>query len=585
MRKFAPVIALVAVLIIPAYNSTLGLAASANTTVSVTVASATNIDGSACLSDVSNVTNMGIVLPGSSTVTSSDCSITFGSSNDTSMLRISQQDANGAALWTSGTGTLAGGFGTAGVTSTPVLAGDDVGSSVAVQADGKIVVIGYVWTGTTYDMGAVRYNTNGTLDATFGTGGTVDLPVTNDTGQTGQDVLIQPDGKIVVMFSQSGAACFLIRLTTTGALDTTFGTSGFAATGTSQAMAQQSDGKLLVAGFSANLDVQRFTANGAVDTSFGTAGTVSTNVGVNPRVGGLAVQPDGKILVAGSVGAPSTMLLARYTTAGTLDGTFGTSGVTTALPGGISAGAATPLIQADGRIVVVGTYNDGTWNGMAFARFSTVGVLDATYGTAGFVTLAGAGFLGTHCDYRASGILQPDEMAVGICAFGGGPTVAARVTNTGALDTRFGTNGHLITANSFRGAKILQTVDGRHLIGGSYNNGTNWDFAAMEWESLTIADYSGGSTDWAAGSNMFGACLRSVSNGASAQWTINAACPASVGAYWNGIPSAATKVAYAAAAGTTAATASLRFGLRTSTSQPSGKYVAPITFDVLAPNI
>ncbi|MFN9914245.1 MAG: delta-60 repeat domain-containing protein, partial [Pirellulaceae bacterium] len=143
-----------------------------------------------------------------------------------------------------------------GIVTTEIGPSVDDGKSVTVQPDGKIVVAGFVSNGITDDFALVRYNADGSLDTSFGTGGKVATAIGTSIDQ-GWSVTIQPDGKIVV--------------------------AGWAANGSNDAFA-----------------LVRYNAEGSLDTSFGTGGKVTTPVGTGADYGySVTIQPDGKIVVAG----------------------------------------------------------------------------------------------------------------------------------------------------------------------------------------------------------------------------------------------------------------------------------------------
>ena len=215
---------------------------------------------------------------------------------------------------------------------------------VAVQADGRVVAVGYA-----HGFAVARYNVSGTLDATFGIGGKV---ITNFS--TSQEaafaVSILSNGKILVggysKDAQAHARFALARYNTDGSLDTTFGTAGKVVTAFSNNdvifdLAIQPDGRIVAAGWtgttpgqSNNLAVLRYNANGALDTMFGSAGLVEIDMfGKIDSASEVLIQPDGHILVAGSAqygpgqGGPYDFLLVRLNTDGSLDTTFGIEGM------------------------------------------------------------------------------------------------------------------------------------------------------------------------------------------------------------------------------------------------------------------
>ena len=175
--------------------------------------------------------------------------------------------------------------------------------AVAIQPDGKIVVAGDFF-GAGTDFGVARYNDDGSLDRSFGTGGRVVTEVDQIAAYVA-GVLVQPDGKIVVggraSVGLSGGAA-LVRYHADGALDPTFGHGGIAFTsGVPYALAIQRDHKLVTA--RDPFGVARFLEDGTLDGSFGRNGRVRTNFQGPASADEVVVQPDGKIVVAGTVGS------------------------------------------------------------------------------------------------------------------------------------------------------------------------------------------------------------------------------------------------------------------------------------------
>ncbi len=263
--------------------------------------------------------------------------------------------------------------------------GDYVATSVAVQADGKILVTG----GVTLENSAglskrtsfflARFDANGSLDLSFGIGGVVQTAI-SAAGDSTSTVLLQQDGKIVVVGDGSNAlpATYysqgpleLVRLNANGSLDPSFGTGGIASVagvsvdpGNSSAVIQP-DGKILVIGRpdvvsgagnwpALPAEVMRFNSDGNLDRSFGSAGVVLfPNVDNSPYFDsngaeGLAIQPDGKILVSAAGIFADSALLARLNSDGSLDASFGNDGEVRA------AFAGSVAIQPDGQIAVDG---------------------------------------------------------------------------------------------------------------------------------------------------------------------------------------------------------------------------------------
>ena len=288
-------------------------------------------------------------------------------------------------------------FGTGGIVTTAFNVGDDVGNAVAIQKNGKIVVAGTAFIGGGNDFGVARYNTDGSLDVSFGTGGlvTTDFSGFEDVGRA---VAIQKDGKIVVAGQSDagvGTDFAVARYNTDGSLDTSFGTGGLVTTDLSlndsgNAVALQKDGKIVVAGGSSagvtfDFAVARYNTDGSLDVTFNPTGslpgTVTTDfTGGSDRGNAVTIQKDGKIVVAGF--ASGDFAVARYNTDGSLDVSFGTGGKVTTDFGGTDRGNAVAL-QKDGKIVVAGRSNAEGINDFAVARYNTDGNLDITFNPTG----------------------------------------------------------------------------------------------------------------------------------------------------------------------------------------------------------
>jgi competence ComEA-like helix-hairpin-helix protein len=265
-------------------------------------------------------------------------------------------------------------FGNAGKVTTN-FGSSDLGTGVALQPDSKIVVVGWVWNGSDWDFALARYNNDGTLDASFGTGGTV---TTNfGSNDQGMDVAVQIDGKIVVA-GGSGGDFALARYNSDGVLDTTFDGDGFVITDVGgfdggAAVAVRSDGKIIVAGTSNSLNpdfaLARYNTDGSLDATLGAGGLVTTDFGNEDYGEALALQPDGKMVVAGFSGGD--FALARYRSDGSLDTSFAIDGqVTTDFSGRDDAGIGVAL-QPDGRIIVTGRSFNGNDYDFALARYDT----------------------------------------------------------------------------------------------------------------------------------------------------------------------------------------------------------------------
>src|SRR6266853_3860859 len=221
-------------------------------------------------------------------------------------------------------------FGTAGMVTTDINRSTDIAQGVAVQADGKLVVVGQTYKHNDFsgeDFVVTRYNTDGTLDNSFGSGGRVrtDFP---GLAAVPSSVVIQPDGKIVVAGGAFPNFTFLgdfeiVRYNSNGSLDTSFGAGGIVTTSFpgqgsyAFALALQSDGKIIAAGtdfvnFSSednsdtDFGLERYNPDGTPDASFGNGGQVTTDFdGFNDDAFSVLIQADGKIVAVGSAKNPA----------------------------------------------------------------------------------------------------------------------------------------------------------------------------------------------------------------------------------------------------------------------------------------
>jgi uncharacterized delta-60 repeat protein/uncharacterized repeat protein (TIGR01451 family) len=271
-----------------------------------------------------------------------------------------------------------------GGTLTTDFGGFDYGHAVAIQSDGKIVAVG----GTDGDFALARYEGDGSLDSTFGVGGTVITDLGDN--EWGSAVAIQSDGKIVAVGGADGDFA-LARYEYDGSLDSTFGVSGtvttdFGGFDYGQAVAIQSDGKIVaVGGTDGDFALARYEDDGSLDSTFGINGIMTTYSGGPDGGNAIAIQSDGRIVVAGDAGGDFGVV--RYNDEGDLDSTFGIGGVVKT-DFGASDGANAIGIQTDGKIVVAGTidYLYSTDSDMGVVRYNTDGNLDSTFGISGMVT-------------------------------------------------------------------------------------------------------------------------------------------------------------------------------------------------------
>jgi uncharacterized delta-60 repeat protein len=392
-------------------------------------------------------------------------------------------------------GTLDPTFGTGGRVTTDFGASDSA-TDMALQLDGKIVVVGQTSTPTTgTDFAVARYNRDGSLDATFGTGGLVRTDF--GTFESGNAVALQLDGKIVVAgntgaFPETDIA--IARYNRNGSLDQTFGNGGLVITsipspgGTAPFaealdVAVALDGKIIVVGSgpSGNWVIARYTRNGQLDPSFNGTGIVVTDFGSFGQATSVALQFDGRIVVGGITspgGGPTPGLnigfaLARFNHDGSLDANFGNGGlVETDVAAGVDR-LSRIAIQLDGKIVAVG--DAGTNSAFAVVRYHHDGSLDARFGTGGIVTVAGQFARGTAVALQFDGkiVVAGSQITVVNGSFSVHDAVL-RFEHNGELDDNFGTNG-LVTIDfpttapvQFSQANgVAVQLDGKIVVAGS----------------------------------------------------------------------------------------------------------------------
>src|SRR5207249_2282726 len=251
------------------------------------------------------------------------------------------------------------------------------------------VAAGYSDRGSNNAVALVRYNANGSLDTSFGTGG----KVTTAIGSVDDEVFAlvrQPDGKLVAAGYTSGAnstAFALVRYNADGSLDTGFGTGGKVTTAIGSvddevfALVRQPDGKLVAAGYTSGASstafaLVRYNASGSPDAGFGTGGKVTTQIGsMDDEVFALVLQPDGKLVAAGyTSGASNTAFaLVRYNASGSPDASFGTGGKVTTQIVTMENEAFALVLQPDGKLMAAGYTNDGSEQDFALVRYRAEG--------------------------------------------------------------------------------------------------------------------------------------------------------------------------------------------------------------------
>lgn len=382
---------------------------------------------------------------------------------------------------------------------TSFLTGDAKLFDLVIQPDQKILAAGYAEGSTGQDFALARYHPDGSLDASFGFGGqrTTDFGFGNDFGRS---VVLQPDGKIIVAgyAANAGTTDFaLARYLENGQLDSSFGTNGLRTTaintGRSEgcSVALQSDGKIVVAGTSyaeptrGLFTLTRYDPQGFLDASFGIGGIVTTAIdSFDNQALAVAIQPDGKIVVAGSTrsGNYYDFAVARYTAGGLLDPDFGTSGKqVTDFTGFDDYGQAIAL-QPDGKIVVAGYTTAGTsMRSFALVRYNADGTPDTNFDLDGKTTTNINGV----ADIAYAVTLQPDGKIVAagyshVSLFESNRFALVRYRANGTVDDEFGKVTTAIQVGSDVAYAVALQADGRIVVGGS---STSFDFALARYLS------------------------------------------------------------------------------------------------------
>jgi len=422
-------------------------------------------------------------------------------------------------------------FGTGGKVTTQFGTSQSEAAAVVLQSDGKFVAAGYSFNGTNSDIALARYNANGSLDTTFGTGGIVTTDIGN-VDNASFALAIQPaDGKLIAAGSSINGTnddFALVRYNTNGTLDNTFGTGGIVTTnfaGNSfdyiEAVALQPDGKIVAAGSLFNgssflFALARYNTNGTLDDTFGIGGRVTTSfTNVDDLARAMVLQPDGKIIVAGE--ADTDIVVARYNSNGMLDTTFDGDGKAITSIGLFNA-AYDVALQPDGKIVIAGEAGDGNNSDFVAARYESTGSLDLTFDGDGIVTtpIGSSNEIATAISLQSNG-----KIIVGGFSFNGGNDDFAlvRYNSNGTLDSSFGTGGKVTTdfssSNDYALALAIQ-ADSRVIVVGSSN--TNFAAAAYSLGTTTGCSYSLSPTS-AIVTAFPGTGSFSINTGAGCSWT------------------------------------------------------------------
>jgi uncharacterized delta-60 repeat protein len=411
-------------------------------------------------------------------------------------------------------GSLDSSFGTGGKVVTSINSGADKAYAVALQTDGKIIAAGMTTNASTgKDFACLRYNSNGTLDSTFGTSGIV----TNDV-QTGSDdvvysIAIQADGKIILAgYSDDGSNknAALIRLNTNGTLDTSFGTSGKVLTDFITGRADEIKtvkihsltGNIVVGGTSSLTStnsqaiIARYTSTGLLDTTFNTTGKIllddDSGSGTYFNViEDLAVKSNGKISAVGWINQQGLQWSANYygcriNNNGSMDTSFSTNGYIVT-NGGFNADdkSFSMILNSDDSILYSG---GGYLSTLQYDYF--LGLYDSTGSTAVGKALFDYGSLVKDIAYgmgidstgkivlAGSNVTSITSSTFGIARVNANYTVDSTFGTAGKVTTTFGTN---TTNEAFD--MTIQTDDKIIAVGYTGN-----DFALARYNGNTLSN-------------------------------------------------------------------------------------------------
>ncbi|MGH6755111.1 MAG: hypothetical protein ACREDP_23380, partial [Bradyrhizobium sp.] len=292
-------------------------------------------------------------------------------------------------------------FAVGGIAKNALGYGSDNGAAVAVQPDGKTVVVGSSQASDLTDEQFVfsRYLENGALDPTFGIGGQAFVGFSSDE-VAALDIAIQPDGKILAVGYRASGSDYdmaVTRINSNGTLDGGFRGGGKFSIDASdavdddgKAIALAPDGTFYVVGagqIDTDLDfmIFKFEADGDDDLSFSGNGNLFTHFGVgNDGASAAAVQPDGKLVVAGyaDAGSERDVAVARYSATGAPDATFA-GGWTTIPVGALDDIAGDVAVAPDGKIVLAVSSESPPGNAFAAVRLTSAGAPDPTFDSDG----------------------------------------------------------------------------------------------------------------------------------------------------------------------------------------------------------
>ncbi len=395
----------------------------------------------------------------------------------------------------------------------------DVANHSALQSDGKIIVAG----SNSQGFAIARYLPNGTLDSSFSGDGLLELNFGDEFYDSAATAIAaQSDGRIIVTGwvreennSFISSRMVVARLNVDGSLDLSFAEDGFLLTdlpGYAQAntVLVQPNGKVVVAGsWNDRATIMRLNSNGTYDTQFSTDG-IASMVTEGSTISSIALQPDGRILAAGSTRPyfsnpyySSILLLTRFNVNGSIDTTFGARGKVVDATSRQRT-ADDMVLLPDGSFVVVGDasiFRQGfETSQLAVSRYLADGSLDGLFGTQVVEFTESASYSdfvrATPRSWGSAVLRQPDGKLVAV-GYSDTRMVITRFHEDGTLDSSFAGDGRAelgLAGETLRASNVVMQADGKLIVSGTVRGGTytmaDNDFYLVRLTASTVPEFA-----------------------------------------------------------------------------------------------
>ena len=407
-------------------------------------------------------------------------------------------------------GTLDVSFDLDGKVTSDFTSNAELAYTMKILSTGRILVAGQAKPGGTFDVVLAAYTPSGKVDSTFGVNGKTFTDLGNN--ELAAEMLIQPDGKFLLIgntttANNSNGKWMVSRYSSSGFPDSTFGTNGSVTLDFNPAMVEranagalQADGKLLVIGYSAmqgyNNTLARFTSTGSLDSTFGVNGVLVYPLGPFEDYGSdIEIQSDGKYVTGGlrMYGGGYNFALARLNPNGSTDSSFGINGFIETDFGFNDDDLISAIYLHGNKITAVGSsgYNGDT--DPAIARYTANGLPDSSFGVNGRLTT----HVGVGYGHLTSAVIQPDGKLL-TTGYARNPLnddfILLRYNVDGTLDNSFNSTGLVTTAffsSEDQAHNIQLQPDGKAVVAGATFNGTSSDIAlARYYTGITVVSCS-----------------------------------------------------------------------------------------------